>query len=185
MKVEVRGKNIEITAALKDYATKRLSKLEKYIDDTRTAQVAMSVEGEIQKVEVTIPLNGLLLRGEERQEDMYAAIDLVVDKLEKQLDKYKTKLFKRYRNTGLKQFLVENHADSPEIEIKEKSKPAEAFKVVRTKRFALKPMDEEEAIMQMNLLGHNFFVFFNSQTEEVNVVYKRKNGDYGLIEPEL
>lgn len=179
MKVEVRGKNIEITAALKDYATKRLSRLEKYIDDVKTAQVAMSVEGEIQKVEVTIPLNGLILRGEERQEDMYAAIDLVVDKLEKQLNKYKTKLFKRYRDTGLKQVLVENNGE------KGKNNQVEPFKVVRTKKFALKPMDEEEAIMQMNLLGHNFFVFFNSNTEEVNVVYKRKNRDYGLIEPEF
>lgn len=176
MKVEVRGKNIEITAALKDYATKRLSRLEKYIDDVKVAQVAMSVEGEMQKVEVTISLNGLLLRGEERQEDMYAAIDLVVDKLEKQLNKYKTKLFKRYRDTGLKQIVAENAMKETKLE---------PFKVVRTKRFALKPMDEEEAIMQMNLLGHNFFVFFNSKTEEVNVVYKRKNRDYGLIEPEF
>ncbi len=175
MRFEIRGKNIDVTEALKEYTTKRLSKLEKYFENTRDAQVAMSVEGERHKVEVTIPLNGMILRGEESSEDMYSSIDLVEEKLEKQLEKYKTKLHKSYRAAGLKKALLENSATH--------STPEDKFKIVRTKRFALKPMDEEEAIMQMNLLGHNFFVFFNADTEEVNVVYKRKDSNYGLIEP--
>ncbi|MEA1960910.1 MAG: ribosome-associated translation inhibitor RaiA [Bacillota bacterium] len=180
MRLDIRGKNIELTQALKDYTTKRLSKLEKYIDDVRTATVALSVEGEKQKVEVTIPLNGVILRGEESRDDMYTAIDMVEEKLEKQIEKYKTKLFKAYRGAGLKQVFSEEARKQLAVD-----DTTENFKVVRTKRFALKPMDEEEAIMQMNLLGHNFFVFSHAETEEVNVVYKRKDGNYGLIEPDF
>ena len=180
MKFDIRGKNIELTDALKDYTTKRLSKLEKYIEDVKEAQVALSVGAEGHKVEVTIPLNGIILRGEDCTDDMYSSIDLVVEKLEKQIKKYKTRLYRNNRGAGLKKALREEA-----IEELDKGKPAEKFNIVRTKRFALKPMDEEEAIMQMNLLGHNFFVFFNSGTEEVNVVYKRKDKGYGLIEPEF
>lgn len=179
MKIEIRGKNIEITEALREYATKRLSKLEKYIDDVKTAQVALSVEKDRHRVEVTIPLNGVILRGEESGENMYASIDIVVEKLEKQIEKYRTRLYRNYRGAGLKQI-----TEGIPRETTQKAE-LDKFKVVRTKRFALKPMDEEEAIMQMNLLGHNFFVFFNAQTEEVNVVYKRNDGDYGLIEPDF
>lgn len=180
MKLEIRGKNIETTDALKDYTTKRLSKLEKYIEDARIAQVALSVQGERHKVEVTIPLNGVILRGEVASEDMYTAIDMVVEKLEKQIEKHKTKLFKSYRGGGLKQAV----AEEIQKELRDKD-TIEKFKVVRTKRFAMKPMDEEEAIMQMNLLGHTFFVFMNAETDEVNVVYKRKDKHYGLIEPDF
>ena len=165
MKLEIRGKNIEMTDALKDYTTKRLSKLEKYIEDARIAQVALSV-------------HGVILRGEVASEDMYTAIDMVVEKLEKQIEKHKTKLFKSYRGGGLKQAV----AEEIQKDLNDKD-TTEKFKVVRTKRFALKPMDEEEAIMQMNLLGHTFFVFMNAETDEVNVVYKRKDKHYGLIEP--
>ncbi|QGU00393.1 Ribosome hibernation promoting factor Hpf [Candidatus Syntrophocurvum alkaliphilum] len=178
MKLDIRGKNIDLTDALKDYTTKRLSKLERYIDDVKEAQVALSVEGEGHKVEVTIPLNGVILRGEEATDDMYSSIDKVIDKLEKQIEKHKTKLYKRHRGVGLKQGIQEEI--QKELNKEDKT---EKFKVVRTKRFAMKPMDEEEAIMQMNLLGHSFFVFFNAETEEVNVVYKRVDGNYGLIEP--
>ncbi|MGS0745819.1 ribosome hibernation-promoting factor, HPF/YfiA family [Syntrophomonas erecta subsp. sporosyntropha] len=178
MKLVIRGKNIDLTDALRDYTTKRLSKLEKYIEDAKEAQVALAVEGEGHKVEVTIPLNGVILRGEEATDDMYTSIDMVVEKLEKQIEKYKTKLYRSNRGVGLKKAL----AEQAKQEIEAGHRP-EKFKIVRTKRFALKPMDEEEAIMQMNLLGHNFFVFFNSESEEVNVVYRRKDGDYGLIEP--
>lgn len=177
MRLDIRGKNLEITDALKDYTTKRLSKLEKYIDDVKEAQVALSVEGDGHKVEVTIPLNGVLLRGEEASDDMYSSIDLVVEKLEKQIEKYKTRLYRNNRGAGLKKAWAEEARQELE------KTTVENFKIVRTKRFALKPMDEEEAIMQMNLLGHNFFVFFNTGSEEVNVVYKRKDGNYGLIEP--
>jgi len=185
MRIEIRGRNIEITDALKDYTTKRLSKLDKYLDDARIAQVALSLEGEKHKeqhkVEVTIPLNGLLLRGEVSADDMYSAIDMVVEKLDKQIDKHKTKLYRRHRGVGLKQLAEE------ELKAAAAAKPVkeslDKYKIVRTKRFALKPMDEEEAIMQMGLLGHSFFMFFNANTEEINVVYKRMQGDYGLIEP--
>lgn len=186
MKIEIRGRNIEITDALKDYTTKRLSKLEKYLDDSRIAQVALSLEGEKHKekhkVEVTIPLNGVLLRGEVSADDMYSAIDMVVEKLDKQFDKHKTKLYKRHRGVGLKQLAVE------ELKMAAVAKPpakegSDKYNIVRTKRFALKPMDEEEAIMQMGLLGHSFFMFFNAGSEEINVVYKRMDGNYGLIEP--
>lgn len=180
MRFDIRGKNLELTDALKDYTTKRLSKLEKYIDDVKEAQVALSVEGEGHKVEVTIPLNGVILRGEEASEDMYTSIDLVVEKLEKQIEKYKTRLYRSNRGAGMKRAWAEEARK--ELEANE---GLDSFKVVRTKRFALKPMDEEEAIMQMNLLGHTFFVFFNSATDEVNVVYRRKDGNYGLIEPNL
>lgn len=180
MQMDIRGRNIDITDALKEYTTKRLSKLEKYIEDARIAQVALSVEGERHKVEVTIPLNGVILRGEVTSEDMYSAIDLVEEKLEKQIEKHKTKLYKSYRGGGLKKAV----ADEIQKELETRD-TTEKFKIVRTKRFALKPMDEEEAIMQMNLLGHAFFVFMNADTEEVNVVYKRKDKHYGLIEPDF
>jgi putative sigma-54 modulation protein len=176
MRFDIRGKNIELTDALKDYTTKRLSKLGKYIDNVKEAQVALSVEGEGHKVEVTIPLNGMILRGEELSEDMYSSIDLVEEKLEKQIEKYRTRLYHNNRGVGLKKNGIHEKENNDDAD-------TDSFKVVRTKRFALKPMDEEEAIMQMNLLGHNFFVFFNAKDEEVNVVYRRKDGNYGLIEP--
>ncbi len=182
MKLDIRGKNIEVTDALKDYTTKRLSKLEKYFDDVKEAQVTLSVDSEGHKVEVTIPINGMILRGEEATDNMYSSIDLVEEKLEKQINKYRTKLYRNTRGAGFRKSLREEI----EKEIKNRVEPAEAadaFNIVRTKRFALKPMDEEEAIMQMNLLGHTFFVFFNANTDEVNVVYKRKDCNYGLIEP--
>ncbi|MDD3024718.1 MAG: ribosome-associated translation inhibitor RaiA [Syntrophomonadaceae bacterium] len=178
MRFEIRGKNIELTEALKEYTTKRLSKLEKYIDDVKEAQVALSIGAEGHKVEVTIPLNGVILRGEEATNDMYTSIDLVEEKLEKQIEKHKTRLYRSNRGAGLKKAFN----DEVKKEIDQKG-PADKFKILRSKRFALKPMDEEEAIMQMNLLGHTFFVFHNARTEEVNVVYKRKDGNYGLIEP--
>ncbi|MGE5370790.1 MAG: ribosome hibernation-promoting factor, HPF/YfiA family [Solirubrobacterales bacterium] len=176
MKFEIRGKHIELTDALKDYTEKRLSKLEKFIEDARVL-ATLSVEGDQHKVEVTIPLNGVILRGEEASTDMYSSVDLVVEKLEKQIDKYKTKIYRRYRNVGLKKAVT--------VEIESAKEEPEHFKITRTKRFALKPMDVEEAVMQMNLLGHSFFVFYNVLADEVNVVYRRKDGNYGLIEPEF
>lgn len=182
MEMEIRGKNVEVTEALKDYTEKRISKLEKYFEEIRTAHVTMSLEGEGQKVEVTIPLNGVILRGEETTEDMYMSVDMVLDKLEKQIEKFRSKLINRHRGTGLKKAPPAEERKEKDVEYRFVD---DQFKVVRTKRFALKPMDEEEAIMQMNLLGHNFFVFFNVGSEEVNVVYRRNDGDYGLIEPDF
>ena len=179
MNIEVRGKNLSVTKALNDYSEKKLSKLGRFIDDSKTAQVALSSDGDFYKVEVTISLNGIILRGEEKNADMYAAIDEIADKLERQFNKHKTKLYRRYRESGIK--YLEPDASAPAA-----ADADEAFRIVRTKKFAMKPMDEEEAIMQMNLLGHNFFVFRNAKTERVNVVYKRSNdNEYGLIEPEF
>jgi len=177
MNVQVRGRNIEVTDALKDYVVKRVGKLDKYIDNLGDAQVTLTVEKESHRVEVTIPLNGMLLRGEESTTDMYTSIDLVVEKLEKQISKFKGKLQKRgIRFVGDQRLAAAAPEAAPE---------ADGPKVVRTKRFAIKPMPVDEAILQMNLLGHNFFVFSNAETEQVNVVYRRKDGNYGLIEPEF
>jgi len=176
MKMQVRGRNIDVTDALKDYVEKRLGKLDKYIDNFGDAQVTMTVEKGSHRIEVTIPINGMILRGEESTGDMYASIDQVVEKLEKQIERYKGKLQKkgaRFVNgpRGAASAIPEDDENGPRL--------------VRTKRFAIKPMPVEEAILQMNLLGHNFFVFSNAETEQVNVVYKRKDGNYGLIEPEF
>jgi len=174
MQVNVRGKNISVTGALKEYAEKKVRKLERYFNNYGEAQVVLSVQKESHKVEVTIPINGIILRGEETTGDMYASVDLVVEKLEKQVEKYKGRLLKREREAGQ----MFNH------NITRTSEEDDRPKIVRTKRFAVKPMPTDEAIMQMNLLNHSFFVFRNAETEEVNVLYRRKDGNYGLIEPE-
>lgn len=174
MEVQIRGRNIVVTDALKEYINKRLGKLEKYIDNLGEAQVTLSVVRGFHRIEVTIPINGMILRGEESTGDMYASTDLVVDKLEKQIEKYKGKLQKR----GAR---FVNGVKAPAAVVAEDDGP----RLVRTKRFAIKPMPVDEAVLQMNLLGHNFFVFSNAETEQVNVVYKRKDGNYGLIEPEF
>ncbi|NLC77707.1 MAG: ribosome-associated translation inhibitor RaiA [Clostridia bacterium] len=174
MRISIRGKNLEVTNALRQQTEKKLSKLDRYLGQDTEAQVTFSVERESHIVEVTIRLNGYLLRGEEATSDMYASIDLVVDKLERQLRKYKTKLARKLKSQGLKDLIAEYPNDVEE-------EP----KLVRTKRFPIKPMPVEEAIMQMNMLGHSFFVFSNAESEEVNVVYRRKDGNYGLIEPEM
>ncbi|STA91436.1 SSU ribosomal protein S30P [Clostridium cochlearium] len=155
---------------------KKLEKLDKYFKPDIEAQVTLSVEKNRQIIEVTIPFNGVILRGEEANEDMYASIDLVIDKLERQIRKQKTKLQKRMHGDSLRfQFIPDYEGD----------KSKEESKIVKTKRFAMKPMSSEEAVLQMELIGHNFFVFENGDTGEVNVIYKRKDGNYGLIEPEF
>lgn len=173
MKVQVRGRNINVTDALKDYVVKRVGKLDRYIDNFGDAQVTLTVEKDSHRIEVTIPINGMILRGEETTGDMYASTDLVVDKLEKQIEKYKGRLQKRVARPANDRPVASYIPDD------------EGPRLVRTKRFAIKPMPVEEAILQMNLLGHSFFVFSNAETEQVNVVYKRKDGNYGLIEPEF
>ncbi len=174
MQVLVRGRNVDVTNALKEYVVKRVGKLDKFLDNIDEATVVLVVEGDAHKVEVTIPINGMILRGEESTGDMYASIDLVVDKLEKQIEKYKGKLVRRRATNDQKVFPGAR-------ETAEEDGP----RIVKTKRFAIKPMPVEEAVLQMNLLGHSFFVFSNAETEQVNVVYKRKDGNYGLIEPEF
>jgi putative sigma-54 modulation protein len=178
MKVIVSGKNVTVTNPLKEYAEKKVGKIGRFFEGDVEAQVTLNVEKDRHIVEVTIPVNGMILRGETETHDMYSSIDMVVDKLEKQIEKYKTKIARSLRKTPLK--FDGGNGESINI-VKTENEP----KVVRVKRFAIKPMDLEEAVMQMDLLGHDFFVFSNSDTNEVNVVYKRKDGNYGLIEPEL
>ncbi|MEW6540442.1 MAG: ribosome-associated translation inhibitor RaiA [Bacillota bacterium] len=173
MRIYVRGKNIEVTPALRGYVEKRLAKLGKFDQHFGSVQVTLSVEKDAHRIEVTVPIDGLILRGEEATGDMYASIDLVVEKLEKQLEKYKGKLLNRRPGVGE----TAREREAPEDE--------DEYRIVRTKRFALKPMPVDEAVMQMNLLGHSFFVFANAENQQVNVVYRRKDGHYGLIEPDF
>jgi putative sigma-54 modulation protein len=179
VQVTVRGRNLEVTEALRRYTEKKLSRLGKYFTLPLRAQVAMRVERGRHIVEVTIPLDGITLRAEESSGDMYASLDLVVDKLERQVRKFKTRINRKARRTGVEERrpLVMEEGEEDEAEGEEDG-------VVRVKRFALKPMDVEEAILQLNLLGHDFFVFRNGTTGAVNVVYRRREGGYGLIEPE-
>jgi putative sigma-54 modulation protein len=179
MKIAVRGKNIEATPALVDYAHKRLGKLDKHFDETADVQVVLSVIRDNHMVEVTVFLNGLIIRGEESTADMYASIDMVVDKLERQIKKYKTRMNKSLRQRGMR-VISEKHAATEAEERAGEEEP----RLVKTKRFPLKPMSVEEAILQMDLLGHNFFVFASSDSDSISVVYRRNDGNYGLIEPE-
>ena len=174
MKFIMTGKSMDVSSALKDQAIKKLSKIEKFFKSNAECHVTFSVEKNRRIVEVTIISGGLFIRAEETTDDMYASIDAVIDKLERQIRKNKTKLGKRIRQESV----VPDNFD-----IKEDIKEEQSFKIVKSKRFAIKPMGVEEAILQMNLLGHNFFVFRDADTEETNVVYKRKDGNYGLIVP--
>lgn len=180
MNINIRGKNIELTPPLKDHVERRIGKLDRYFEDLEEAQVTLSVEKDRHRVEVTAPLNGIILRGEEETTDMYSSVDMVLDKLEKQIKKHKTRLSKKIKQNSLLD-LVPQQPTNGHAEELEEMEP----EIVRTKRFAIKPMPVEEAVLQMNLLGHSFFVFSNAETQEVNVVYKRKDGNYGLIEPEF
>jgi putative sigma-54 modulation protein len=187
MKYNIRGENVEVTGAIKEYVQKKIGKLERYFDNTPSTDVHvnLSVYNDEQRIEVTIPMTDLLLRAEETHVDLYGAIDLVVDKLERQIRKYKTRINRKARQGGgAKHVFAEMERDIEEIQNGDESSEDE-FEVVRTKRFNLKPMDSEEAILQMNMLGHSFFVFHNAESEETNVVYRRKDGKYGLIEPNM
>lgn len=176
MKVSIYGKNMQLTDALKDAAIKKVKRLDKFFQQEVEAKVVLSVEKKIQKVEVTIPFNGRIVRVEEYSDDMYSSIDEAVESLEQQIRKHKTKLQDKYQSSESIKFENIEPLDDDE---------QEEFKIVKTKRFAVKPMSIEEAVLQMDLLKHNFFVFLNADSEEVNVVYKRKDNNYGLIEPEL
>lgn len=173
----IRGKNIEITQPLREYVEKRVGKITKYFDHMDEISVLLSVEKDRQIVEVTAEVRGgLILRGQESNVDMYTSIDLVVEKLERQIHKQKTKLERRFRNGGMR---TEAFTES-KIQV-EREEEAE-YPIVKTKHFVVKPMDVQEAIMQMNLLNHTFFVFRDAQSEEICVVYKRTAGAYGLLE---
>ena len=176
----ISGKNIEVTDALKDRIEKKLSKLERYVKMNTDVHVTLSVEKIRHIVEVTIPFYGMILRAEEASNDMYSAIDLVVDSLERQIRKFKTKIAKRAKDAESLRYMTFEEETQQEANQEENGE----FKIAKTKRFPIKPMSVDEAILQMNLLGHSFFVFLNQDTDKVNVVYKRNDGAYGLIEPE-
>jgi putative sigma-54 modulation protein len=176
MKITISGKNIVVTEGLRSAVEDKLKKLEKYFTPDTPCNVTLSVEKERQKMEVTIPMKGNIIRAEQQSDDMYVTIDLVVDVIEIQLKKYRKKLIGKQQNTASlrKEFVEEDEAvDDEEI------------RIVRAKKFGMKPMFPEDACVQMELLGHSFFVFENAQTGEVNVVYKRSDKTYGLIEPEF
>mgnify|MGYP001864506462 CR=1 FL=1 len=175
MRFTISGKNLEVTEGLRNAVTEKLGKLERYFTPETEIIVTMSVEKERQKIEVTIPVKGNIIRSEQVSNDMYVSIDLVEEVIERQMRRYKTRLVNQQHAAGnfQKAFL--------DMEPEEEG----TVKIVRTKRFAMKPMDVEEACIQMELLGHNFFVFRNADTDEVNVVYKRNGNTYGLIEPEF
>ena len=177
MKVTVLTKNIELTDALKTTVERKILKLGKYFNVDVEARATLSVQKNSHKIEVVIPFNGILLRGEETTADMYKSVDLVEEKLERQIRKQKTRLEKRYQGKSVRYLSFDNIKEDNEYDKKQN-------KIVKTKKFNVKPMDTEEAILQMELIGHNFFVFKDSDTNSVNVIYKRKDGNYGLIEPD-
>ena len=174
MKMNIRGSKVKITPAINDYIENKIGKLDKYLEDPSnvTANVVVKVKGKDQTVEVTIPMKKLILRAEDTHNDLYAAIDLVSEKLERQIRKNKTRMKKKVSKE-----LIDFKVDF-KIEKKKKKKG----RIVKRKIVETKPMNEEEAILQMNLLGHDFFVFTNEATNEFNILYKRRDGNYGIIE---
>ena len=179
MKIIFKGKHIEVTDAMRNYIEKKLSKIERHFDHILEVIVTLSIEKNRQIVEATLQARRALIRAEEETDDMYTSIDKVADKLERQIKKYKEKYFQK-PYPGTEKIVLANK----EIDV-EDSEPDKIAKIVKTKRFAVKPMSVEEAAMQMDLLGHNFFVFANDNTNKVNVLYKRRDGNFGLIEPEF
>lgn len=175
MHITITGKNIDLTDGLKSAVEEKLGKLEKYFTEDTAILVTLSVEKERQKIEVTIPVKGNIIRSEQVSNDMYVSIDLVEEVIERQLKKYKKKIISKHQNaTNFKKEFIEKETELDD-----------EIHIIRSKKFDMKPMYPEDACVQMELLGHDFFVFCNAETEKVNVVYKRKGGTYGLIEPEL
>ncbi len=175
MKFVIVGRNVEITSALREAVEDKIGKLGKYFNPDTEVHVTLSVEKGRQKIEVTIPVKGNIIRSEQVSNDMYVSIDLVEEIIERQLKKYKTKIVDKKQNASSfsKMFVENDYVEEEEV------------KIVRTKKFDIKPMYPEDACVQMELLGHSFFVFINAETDQVNVVYKRKGDTYGLIEPEM
>lgn len=176
MKFIILGKNIEVTEGLRAAVEDKIGKLEKYFTPETEVHVTLSVEKDRQKIEVTIPVKGNIIRSEQVSNDMYVSIDLVEEIIERQLKKYKNKLVEKKQDVSnyfKKEYVEKEYLEDEEV------------KIIRSKRFDIKPMYPEDACVQMELLGHNFFVFCNAETEQVNVVYKRNGNTYGLIEPEI
>jgi putative sigma-54 modulation protein len=190
MQMILKGKNIEITDWLHEYVEKKVDKLDRYMPEIQEVRVELSVEKtrssqDRQVAQITVRSNGLILRAEERTDDMFSAIDAVVDKMHRQIVRYKGKRIDRWQG----QRVSRSEAEVPPLEeeiLEELAEEQEMDRrIVRVKRFAVSPMEEDEAIEQMELLGHDFFVFFNPNSGKLSVLYRRKDGNYGLLEPEL
>ena len=174
MNLVISGKNLDITEGLRSAVEEKIGKLERYFTDSTEVHVTLSTEKNRQKIEITIPMKGSIIRAEEVSSDMYVSIDLVEEVIERQLRKYKNKLIARQQGGGnFQKEFIEKETEDQEV------------KIIRTKRFDIKPMYPEDACVQMELLGHSFFAFVNAETDEINVVYKRKGGTYGIMEPDL
>lgn len=175
MRFTITGRNIEVTPGLRDAIEDKIGRLSRYFASDTEAIVTLNVQKDRQNIEVTIPVKGSIIRAEQSSSDMYVSIDLVEEIIERQIKKYKNKLIdkKQVAQAFSELYINEEPTDDEEI------------KIVKSKKFAVKPMDPEEACLQMELLGHDFYVFLDSETDQVNVVYKRKGNTYGLIEPEF
>ena len=175
MRITITGRNLELTDGLKGAVEDKLGKLEKYFNPDTDIFVTLSVEKERQKIEVTIPVKGNIIRSEQVSNDMYVSIDLVEEVIERQLKKYKKKIISKHQNAAsFKKEFIEKESDVDD-----------EIRIIRTKKFDMKPMYPEDACLEMELLGHAFYMFLNAETDQINVVYKRKGNSYGLIEPEV
>lgn len=175
MRYKITGRNIDITPGLKAAVEEKIGKLERYFNQDTEAMVTLNVTKDRQKIEVTIPVKGHIIRAEQESNDMYVSIDLVEEIIERQLKKYKNKIVdKKQAALSFSELFIQEEYDNDED-----------IRIEKVKKFAVKPMDPEEACVQMELLGHSFYVFLNSDTDQVSVVYKRKGNTYGLIEPEF
>jgi len=179
MEIIIHGDKIKVTAAMKSYIEDKLGRLDKYLEDSSNirANVIVKVKGHLQTMEITIPLKSFILRSEETQEDFYAAVDKTIDKLERQIRKNKTRLMSRKSKPAF-------DFNFDMIELPEEKEEIKETKIVKRKTIEVKPMDEEEAILQMELLGHQFYMYKDAETNKPAVVYKRKDGNYGVIESE-
>lgn len=174
MKFVITGKNMEVSAALDQAVRDKLGRLDRFFSPDTEVHVTMSVIRDRHRIEVTIPVKGGVIRSEQESNDMYVALDLVEEVIERQLKKYKNKIVDKHHTGSFKEeYLEKDYMDDEDIQI------------VRTKQFDMKPMYPEDACVQMELLGHNFYMFMNAETNQINVVYRRKGGTYGLIEPEI
>ena len=187
IRFEIHGDNLTITDAIRNYIEDKIGKLERYFNNVPNAVAHVKVKtysNSATKIEVTIPLKDVTLRAEERHDDLYAGIDLITGKLERQVRKYKTRVNRKHRDRGDQEvFVAEVQEASPgEVSGAEESVSDSEIEIIRSKQFSLKPMDSEEAVLQMNLLVHDFFIFTDRETDGTSIVYRRKDGKYGLIE---
>jgi putative sigma-54 modulation protein len=184
MRLEVRGRNGAVPDALKQYAEKKIGKLERYFHVIQAAHMEQATERGIHIVELSMEGDGVFLRSEERCNDLYAAVDTAIDKMERQIKRYKSRMRRGHQRPGpVKAAVAERVAELGELEAGEEEE-AHSPSIARRKRFPMKPMSADEAAQQMELVDHNFFLFLNEESGEVNVLYRRRDGDYGLIEPE-